>query len=170
MVVALAEHLLGRKIESVLDVGCGEGVWQPILQRLRPGSRYAGVDSSEYAVRRFGARRNLRRGTMGSLADLGLADSYDLVVCCDVIHYLPLPELRRGLAVVAQRVEGVAYLEAYTRGDDITGDMDGFVRRTERDYRRLFASFDLRQVGPHCYAHAEWGPALTELESSGDTG
>lgn len=164
MVVGVAEYLLGRAIRSVLDVGCGEGVWQPILQRLRPGSRYAGVDASEYAVRRFGARRNVRLGTFGELDTLGLDDYYDLIVACDVLHYLPMPELRRGLAVIGEHLGGVAYLEAYTKSDAISGDMVGFARRAPGTYRRLFNEAGLAPVGLHCYVNRDTGPDLTALE------
>jgi len=164
MVVGIAEHLLGRKIRSVLDVGCGEGVWQPILQQLRPGSRYAGVDASEYVVQRFGKRRNIRLGSFGDLDAVGLANWYDLIVVCDVLHYLRAPELRRGLAVIADHLGGVAYLEAYTRADEITGDMDGFSRRSAREYHRMFHDADLRPVGLHCFVHGETGPIITALE------
>lgn len=165
MVVGITEHLLGRKIRSVLDVGCGEGVWQPILQQLRPGSRYAGVDASEYVVRRFGKRRNIRLGTFGDLDALGLAGAYDLVVVCDVLHYLRAPELRRGLEVIAEHLGGVAYLEAYTRADAITGDMDDFRRRTAPEYRRMFHQAGLRPVGLQCYVHPDTGPVPTALEA-----
>jgi predicted TPR repeat methyltransferase len=165
MVVGITEHLLGRKIRSVLDVGCGEGVWQPILQRLRPGSRYAGVDASEYVVRRFGKRRNIRLGTFGDLDALGLTEGYDLIVACDVLHYLRAPELRRGLAVIADYLDGVAYLEAYTRADVLTGDMEGFRRRTAREYRRMFHEAGLRPVGLQCYVHRDTGPTPTALEA-----
>ena len=165
MVVGITEHLLGRKIRSVLDVGCGEGVWQPIIQQLRPGSRYAGVDASEYVVRRFGKRRNIRLGTFGDLDAVGLADGYDLIVACDVLHYLRAPELNRGLAVIARHLDGVAYLEAYTRADEIDGDMDGFLRRTPKAYRRLFQQAGLLSVGLQCYVNDETGPILMALEA-----
>ena len=32
LAVAAAESILNRPIETVLDIGCGEGRWQPILQ------------------------------------------------------------------------------------------------------------------------------------------
>lgn len=168
MVVSITEHLLGRKIRSVLDVGCGEGVWQPILQRLRPGSRYAGVDASEYVVQRFGKRRNIRLGTFGDLDAMGLADGYDIIVACDVLHYLRAPELRRGLAVIADHLYGAAYLEAYTRADSITGDMESFSRRSAGDYREMFHEAGLCPIGLHCFVHQETGPVLTALEEPGN--
>ena len=68
MVLGVAEYVLDRSVRSVLDVGCGEGSWQPVLTRLRPRVRYQGVDDSAYAVAKFGKRRNIRRGTVGGLA------------------------------------------------------------------------------------------------------
>lgn len=164
MVVATTEFVLGRRLRSVLDVGCGEGPWQPILQKLRPGSRYAGIDSSEYAVRRFGRRRNIRLGSFGALDRAGLDDGYDLIVCCDVLHYLTAAELRSGLPAIAQHLDGVSYLEAYTRSDEIGGDMDGLLRRTPKSYRRLFRRAGLLPVGLQCYVPAAMRPMLTALE------
>jgi hypothetical protein len=40
----------------VLDIGCGEGIWRAPLRSLRPGIEYLGLDSSEYAIARYGAR------------------------------------------------------------------------------------------------------------------
>lgn len=162
--VAVTEHLLGRPLRSVLDVGCGEGRWQPVLQRLRPGSRYAGVDASAYVVRRFGRRRNIRQGTFGRLDEAGLEGPFDLVVCADVLHYVPTPELKRGLRVVAELLDGVAYLETYAREDAIAGDLAGFQRRSARRYRALFAEAGLVDCGLHCWAAAELGATLTTLE------
>src|SRR3954465_1619035 len=51
MVVAVAEYYLGRPVQTVLDVGCGEAVWRAPLLALRPGINYRGLDASEYAVK-----------------------------------------------------------------------------------------------------------------------
>ncbi|HEX7096972.1 MAG TPA: class I SAM-dependent methyltransferase, partial [Acidimicrobiales bacterium] len=96
-VLATAEHLLDRPIRSVLDVGCGEAAWRKPLLAERPRLRYVGVDPSEYAVRRFSARRNIRLGGIGDLAELGLRGPFDVVVCADVLPYVPDDEIRRGL-------------------------------------------------------------------------
>src|SRR5207342_233424 len=108
LAVHAAEYFLERPIRSVLDVGCGEAPWQPLLHRLRPGVRYAGVDSSEYAVKRFGRRRNIRLGSFGSLGTLGLEGPFDLIVCADVLHYVDGRELAPGLEAIADLLGGVA--------------------------------------------------------------
>jgi SAM-dependent methyltransferase len=151
-----AEHLLGRRVRTVLDVGCGEGEWGVALRRLRPGIRYTGVDGSEYAVRRFGARRNLRLGTVGTLGALRLATPrFDLVVCSDVLHYVPTDELARGVPALASLVGGVAYIELFTSADEIEGDLRGFLARPPSFYRKLFTRAGLAPRGLHCWVVRE---------------
>ncbi len=164
MALALAEYLLDRPVRSVLDVGCGEGPWQPILRRLRPRAHYQGIDASPYAVRRYGRRRNIRQGSLGGLGDLGLRSRYDLVVCCDVLHYVPTAEVRRGLAAMAALTRGPAYLEAYTTADAIEGDDADFKRRGPATYLRLFRDAGFSRVGPHCYVTGEIAAGLVSLE------
>lgn len=163
-VVAITEHVLGRPLRSVLDIGCGEARWQPVLQGLRPGSRYAGVDSSRYAVARYGRRRNIRLGRFDALDEVGLDDVYDLVVCADVLHYLSTAELRQGLPGLASRVGGVAFLETYTAADSIVGDRAGFHRRSPAVYRRLLAGAGLVPCGLHCYLPLGEAAELAALE------
>jgi SAM-dependent methyltransferase len=151
LAIAVAEYLLGRPVRSVLDVGCGEGVWQPVVRRLRPRAEYLGVDSSAYAVRRFGARRHIRFGRLATLPEHVDAGPFDLIVCSDVLNYLSAAELARGLRHVRNLLGGVAYLELYTHDDQIVGDLQGYARRTSAYYRRLFARLGLTPCGPHCY-------------------
>jgi SAM-dependent methyltransferase len=89
LAVAMAEHYLGRPLRCVLDVGCGEGAWRAPLLGLRPKLDYLGVDSSEYAVARFGASRNLRLARFGQLEHLRFGPPADLLVCADMLHYGP---------------------------------------------------------------------------------
>src|SRR5919199_2725336 len=155
MVVGVAEYMLGRAVRSVLDVGCGEGAWQPILKRLRPAARYQGVDPSPYAVRRFGRRRNIRLGSFERLDEAALDGPFDVVVCCDVLHYVSSDALARGLRHVRDVLGGVAYLEMYTSDDEIEGDVRGWTGRPPAFYRRLARRADLAPCGMHCYLSAE---------------
>src|SRR5206468_7707617 len=59
MAVSIAEFLLGRRIRTVVDIGCGEAPWYRALRALRKEVRYIGVESSEYALERYGAARNI---------------------------------------------------------------------------------------------------------------
>ena len=164
MAIGVAEYLLDRPLRSLLDVGCGEGAWQPILKRLRPAASYLGVDDSAWAVSRYGKRRHIVRGTVGALADLDLRTTFDLVVCCDVLHYVRTAELRRGLAAIGGLARGPVYLEAYTSADDVAGDHGQFQRRSPAAYRRLFREAGFLPVGPHCYVQERMAQRLVALE------
>jgi len=108
MVISLTEFLIGRRIRSVLDVGCGEALWYPIVKRLRPQARYIGVDSSDYVLERFGVSRNIRRGTLATLGAMRLPKRIDMIVCADVLQYAPDAEIVRGLRAIRQLLGGVA--------------------------------------------------------------
>lgn len=164
LVVGIAEALLERPVRSVLDVGCGEAPWRAHLRRLRPGVRYIGVESSEYAVRRYGARRGIVHGTFGSLGRLGLAGPFDLIVVCDVLHYVPEGELGPGLAALAALLGGVTYLEAYTTEDAIEGDRAAWHHRSAEVYRRQFRRARLAHVGMHCYVGEALAASTAALE------
>ncbi|HEX7707410.1 MAG TPA: class I SAM-dependent methyltransferase [Thermoanaerobaculia bacterium] len=163
LAVAMTEYFLRRRIRTVLDIGCGEGAWRQHLLAIRPRTAYLGFDSSDYAVERFGSKRNIRKAAFGELSshDLGV---YDLVVCSDVMHYVRDAELQRGIDTIASATDGVAYLEVLTREDDITGDMDGFIRRPAAWYRRLFRSAGLTETGPYCWLSPAFEDAVAELE------
>lgn len=162
LTLAVAEYYLERPVRTVLDVGCGEGQWQPVLKRLRPRIHYTGTDPSPYAIQRFGKRRNLVHGSFGNLPDL--APSYDLIICSDSLYYVPDDELLMGLQILASRLVGIAFLEAYPDEAGLRGDTSGMHPRSAGAYRKIFRSAGLRACGSHCYA----GPALhgfvTELE------
>src|SRR5579864_5132563 len=108
LALGVAEWVLGRPVRHVLDVGCGEALWRAPLKALRPGLSYAGVDSSSYVVRRFGRRRGIREGSLGKLDDLDLRDTYDLIICADMLHYVAAAGIRAGLASIAALLGGVA--------------------------------------------------------------
>ena len=164
LVTGIAEALLERPIRSVLDVGCGEGAWRAHLRRLRRGVRYTGVESSAYAVERFGRARNIKQGSFGTLADVGLDGPFDLIVVCDVLHYVPDAELAPGLAVISRLLGGVVYLEAYTVDDEIEGDRHAWHHRSPEEYRRAFKRAGLSSVGMHCYVGEELRGSVGALE------
>lgn len=164
MVVGVAEYFLRRKVGSVLDIGAGEGAWRAELRRLRPSIRYMGIDPSEYVVRRHGRRRNIKLGSFEDLGTMRLARGYDLVVCADVIQYVPDDALERGVERIASVLRGVAFLESYTTGDDMEGDLSGWHPRSRATYRRLFATRGLVACGLHCYTTPDVAERCVELE------
>ncbi len=156
--VAAAEYLLARPIRSVLDVGCGEGPWQPVLAELRPRARYVGVDPSAYAVERFGSRRHLRLGAFAELDRVVPLDegAFDLIVCVDVLGYVDDADVPIGLAAIAARLHGVALLEVFTEADDFEGDVEHYRRRPPEQYTGWFAEAGLERLGPSLFC----GPSL----------
>jgi SAM-dependent methyltransferase len=163
-VLRATEHILGRPVRSVLDVGCGEGNWYPVLTGLRPTLRYSGIDPSEYVVRRWGARRNIKRGSVDTLATLGVAGPYDLVICCGVLNYLDAATLARGLRQIAEVLGGAAYLEMYTAGDAVTGDTRAAKRRAPSWYREKIRRAGLIPCGMHLYVTRALARDLATLE------
>lgn len=166
LAVATAECYLGRRIVNVLDIACGEGVWRAPLKRLRPTVDYLGLDSSEYAIARYGRSRNLRLARFGDLEHLRFARDFDLIVCSDALHYVRTPELRRGLHGMVEMLDGVAFLELFAREDEPDGDREGFIPRPARWYLREFRAAGLVPCGTHCYLGPRLKGRTAALETS----
>lgn len=164
MVVGIAEYLLERPIRRVLDVGCGEAPWRAQLRRIRPRVHYEGIDPSPYVVERYGARRGIRLGGFGDVGRVGLEGPYDLVVCSDVLQYVENADLVRGLAAIAGMLGGVAFLEAYTSGDELVGDRRLWKDRSAREWRKRLEAAGLVACGMHCYVSQALEDRLLELE------
>jgi SAM-dependent methyltransferase len=151
LAVSAAEFMLGRTIETVLDIGCGDGPWLAALNKLRPRIEYLGVDPSQYVVERLGERHDVRLGTLGELANLKLERPFDLIICADVIQYVEDKDLRRGLVEIHRLTGGVAYIEAFTVEDNMEGDRDGWIDRSEKTLRRFFRDAGLTHCGFYCW-------------------
>ena len=164
MAVSVAEYFLRAPIETVLDIGAGEGAWYTQLRTLRRRAKYTGVEPSEYAVSRFGEERNIRKASFSSVKSLRLEGEFDLVVCADVLHYLSETEIRRGLPELVRRTGGVAYLEVLTEEDDVIGDLDGLIKRPAAWYRQIFSRAGLTQAGPYCWLSRSLKRYASDLE------
>jgi predicted TPR repeat methyltransferase len=162
LAVSVAEHYLERPVRSVLDIGCGEGAWRAPLLKLRPKLRYLGFDSSDYAILRHGTRRDLHLARFGEFAWLRPCAPVDLLVCADVLHYLPARELGQGLPGLAELCGGVAFLETFSASDEFEGDTEGFQPRTAAWYRRRLQAVGFTALGSNCWL----GPALAGSASA----
>lgn len=166
MVVHLTEYYLARPLRTVLDVGCGEAPWRAALQALRPKVAYRGLDTSEYVVRRYGRSRNIGLASFGQLAELRFEHRFDLIVCSDVLHYVPAMEIRHGLTGFSDLLEGLAFLEVYTSSDRVEGDREGFIVRPPAWYRRTFAQAGLMSCGSYGWHSPRLARAAAALEVS----
>jgi trans-aconitate methyltransferase len=164
LVLGVVEALLERPVRRILDVGCGEGAWRSHFLDERPKAEYVGVDSSEYVVERFGRTRGIRAGTFGTLGQIGITDRFDVLVCCDVLQYVRSEELGPGLRAVASLLDGVAYLEAFTTGDELVGDKRHWHHREAAWYRHAFRDAGLTAVGMHCYVSEALRDSTLALE------
>ena len=165
LAIASTEYFIRRQVRTVLDVGCGEGAWLPHLHAFRPRIDYLGLDSSDYAVKRFGKARKIRKATFGDLPRLRLG-VYDLVICSDVLHYVPDDEIKAGIKTLAAVTDGLAFLEVLTKEDDVIGDLDSFIRRPAAWYRRTFTAAGMTFAGPYSWLSPAFKDAVAELESS----
>ena len=167
--LAAAEYVLDRPIRTVLDVGAGEGHWQPLLKALRPRLTYVGVEPSEYAVQRFGKRRGLRLGSVESLESLRLHEShpegFELVICCGVLNYVPTILIGGALEQLRLHTDGLAWLEIFTRHDEIEGDIEALKPKPADWYRARMAAADFVPCGLHLYAPADRAANLSALET-----
>jgi len=164
LAVTVAEYFIRGPIRTVLDVGCGEGAWLPHLRAMRPRVAYTGLDSSDYVVERFGPTRNIRKATFGDLPSLDLG-VYDLVVCSDMMHYVPDAQLRAGIPTLAAACDGLAFLEVLTREDDIVGDLHALIKRPAAWYRKLLDRAGMTFVAPYCWLGPPLRDATAELET-----
>jgi SAM-dependent methyltransferase len=164
MAVSIAEFFLRRAIRNAIDIGCGEAPWFVHLQELRPRVRYVGYDPGDYAVEEFGASRNVRRGGFADIGSLHIRERFDLVVCADVMHYLPDDEIRRGLPAIVRLMRGAAFFEILTREDEVIGDTVGLMSRPSSWYRETFTSVGLTPVGPYTWIGKRLAGDSTALE------
>ena len=75
-----------------------------------PRARYAGLEVSEYLCSRFG-------WTCGSIADFAPRSPFDLVICYDVLQYLPDAEAARAIANFGRGCRAALYVSALTTED-----------------------------------------------------
>ena len=154
MAVTVAEYFLRRSLRNVLDVGCGETPWRTHLKTFRPRASYRGIDPSPYVAQKF----RVLQASFGDLQSLRIKESFDLVVCADVLHYLDEAEIGRGLRAIVPLARGVLFFEVLTKEDDIVGDVEGMIRRPTKWYRDLFTAAGLTAAAPYIWL----APALRD--------
>jgi len=101
---------LDGEISSVIDFGCGVGLFRDALRALDPAIEYEGVEISEYACEAYG-------WTLGSVVDYRAEHPSDLVVCQGVLQYLNARDADRAIKNLARHAEIALYLEVLTEED-----------------------------------------------------
>ena len=108
--IAACVTYAGLPVRSILDAGCGVGLMRaPLLGALK-GASYVGLELSEYLCQRYGWEQ-------GGVDTWRTRQRFDLVVCYDVMQYLPPAKARRALANLARWCRGALYFGALTLED-----------------------------------------------------
>ena len=135
---------LGVDIEVVLDMGCGVGLWQNVIERELPDARYVGVEYSSYVCERYGWRQ-------GSVVDFD-HPPVDFVICQGVLQYLNDQEAEEAIYNLSTLTLSALYLEALTKGDwehvvdQRVTDGDVYLRSVEW-YRQRLARYFINAGG-----------------------
>lgn len=160
LIAALLRHA-GIRVRSILDAGCGLGLMRKPFAAALPGARYTGLETSEYACRRYG-------WVQGSVVDYRPRTPSDLVVCYDVLQYLDDGEAARALANFARLSRAALYVSALTRADwhqrcdQTRTDRHVHLRSGAWYRRRLLKHF--RYLGVGVWLRRDIQPTLWEME------
>lgn len=134
-VLAFCDHV-GIDLRRFADVGAGTGWWAKEFARQRPSCRYIEtLDASPDAARLYGHRNLPVEKLAGRPADL--------VVCRDVLRYLPDAPASTAIRRLAKKCRAVLYLHVITREDEVdeeASDMAGHFRPARWYLTRLAAA------------------------------
>jgi 2-polyprenyl-3-methyl-5-hydroxy-6-metoxy-1,4-benzoquinol methylase len=97
-------------VRRILDAGCGIGLLRKPFKEFLPRARYAGLEASEYLCSRFG-------WTFGSIVEYAPRKPFDLVICYDVLQYLPDAEASRAIVNLSRLSRAALYVSALTTED-----------------------------------------------------
>ena len=100
----------GGRIDRVLDVGAGTGLWGDWVRASLPEASYRSIDVSEYACTKYGhEHRDISRWRART--------KFDLVICQGVLPYLDEEACTKAITNIAAMCRGFLYLEAITDRD-----------------------------------------------------
>jgi ubiquinone/menaquinone biosynthesis C-methylase UbiE len=78
------------ELNSILDVGCGEGLYTNELEKICPSAMIVGLDLSHENLLRAMNRTNNVEYFEGDAQNLPFKDSsFDFVMCCETLEHLP---------------------------------------------------------------------------------
>jgi SAM-dependent methyltransferase len=142
---ALAEYVFAIarynmiKIQSVLDVGAGVGLWKRWIAKHHKDVEYVGTEVSLAMCKKYDFQHR-------DIARWRDRKKYDLIICQGVLQYLPDPDVAPAVANISAMAKGFVYFEAMTRGDlrdridKDRSDTDVHIRNASY-YRGLFAKY-----------------------------
>ncbi|MEO5904928.1 MAG: methyltransferase domain-containing protein [Gemmatimonadaceae bacterium] len=145
-VIAFCDHI-GLTVKRFTDVGAGTGWWAREFAKQYPRCESVETfDASEDACKVYGHRRTAVQNLSGPASDL--------VVCRDVLRYVPDAHIDRAIKRLATKCRGVLYLHVITSNDEIdeeASDMEGSFRTTSF-YRKRLKAAGFRDCGMGLFA------------------
>jgi SAM-dependent methyltransferase len=108
-VSSYVDHL-DSSISTVLDLGCGLGLWKKALGKHYKGMRYTGVEYSAHLCEKYGWEQ-------GDAATYSTNKKYDLVICQGVLQYLTDTQCERAIQNLGRLSRRFLYLEVLTTAD-----------------------------------------------------
>lgn len=121
--IAAILHHARIPVRSILDAGCGIGLFRKPFAAAMPRARYVGLEASNYLCARY-------PWTKGSVVDFAARSPSDLVICYDVLQYLDDRDAARAIANLTKLTNAAVYVSALTR-EDWRANCDR--TRTDRD-------------------------------------
>jgi len=166
LIAAAAAHA-GLPVRRILEAGCGTGLLRTALMRLLPRAHYVALESSEYLCERYGFRH-------GRIEEYRARAPFDLVICYDVLQYLPGAAAQRALSNFGRLCRGMLYFSALTRYDyeqncdQARTDADVHLRSAHWYRTRLRRQF--REAGLGFWVRRGAPLTLWELETTSRSG
>ena len=96
--ISIMRPVLKKQQLKVLEVGCATGdMTELILSCITDLKIYDALDISEKAISIFKRKilDKICRWFVGNIADIQLDETYDIIICCDVIYYLPVYQQKK---------------------------------------------------------------------------
>ena len=162
-VTSYVEHM-DATVTTVLDLGCGLGLWKKALRKCDKRLRYTGVEFSSHLCRKLGWEQ-------GDVRTYAPGRMFDLVVCQAVLQYLPDDECAQAIENLAGLARHFLYLEVLTAADakeicaEDGTDFDVYVREAQWYARELARHFV--NLGGGLYAKPAMRPHYFELWATG---
>ncbi len=146
------------KVESILDVGCGEGFTLQKLYENKIGKKLVGIDHQEIAIdigKKIHPKLKLETGDIYHLPFK--AGSFDLIICTEVLEHLEDPKKAlKELARVPKKYlmlsvpnEPYFMLANFLRGKNITrwgNDIEHINHWTSKGFQRFAEKEDLKVI------------------------
>lgn len=151
-VVRFRDHYKLADDAKVLDVGCAKGFMLYDFKQLMPGLNITGIDISEYGISH--AKEEVKDYLqVGNAQKLPFEDnSFDLVICINTVHNLPLEECKQAIREIERVSTGNSFIT-----------MDAW--RNEEERERLL-KWNLTAL---TYMHVEdWKKLFKEIGYTGD--